>query len=178
MARPRPLAAPVTIAVFRSAAISVFSLSLAPGDPRSFFSAKPARHLAGAGELEKCLRDSPRKGGISALSAPAEIMPAGHLQQRRPVRNQLPRLRQLVGRAKWIGRPTDEERGYAEVWKVGDAEVARTPRRMQRIRLKQEGARQRGLGGKKHGGLAAAVGVTAEEETAAHALPKYAKRRA
>ncbi len=61
---------------------------------------------------------------------------------------------------------------------MGDAEVAGTPRRMQRIGLKQEGARQRGLGGEEHGGLAATVGVAAEEESAAHALPKHAKRGA
>ena len=61
---------------------------------------------------------------------------------------------------------------------MGGAEILGTAGRMQRVGLKQQGAGQRGLGGEEHGGLAAAVGVAAEEEAAADALAEHAERGA
>ena len=122
------------------------------------------------------MRDPLGKRGITAFSAPAEIMPAVHFQQRCLSGNQLPRLVQLGGRAEGIVRPNDEERGHAEVRKVGDAEVAGAPRRMQRIGLKQQAARQRRLSGEEHGGLAPPVGVPTEEEAAADPFAEQAER--
>jgi hypothetical protein len=122
------------------------------------------------------MRDTLGKCRITAFSAPAEIMPAVHFQQLRPSWNQFPRLIQLDERAEGIGRPNDEECGHAEGWKVGDAEVAGPPGRVQRIGLKQKAARQHGLGGEEHRGLAAPVGVPAEEEAAADAFAEQAER--
>ncbi len=61
---------------------------------------------------------------------------------------------------------------------MGGAEILGTTGRMQRVGLKQQRASQRGLGGEEHGGLAAAVGVAAEEEAAADALAERAARGA
>src|SRR5206468_3587329 len=126
--------------------------------------------LAAAGELQKRLRDTQGQSGVSALLAPAQIVSAFHFEQRSWSRNQLSRPRQLFGRAERIGGSADEERRHAKVWKVRDPKIARAPRRMERIGLKQEGARQRGLGGEEDRSLPAAIGVPAEEEAAARVL--------
>src|SRR5713101_4445021 len=140
---------------------------------------KPARlPLARARKLQERLRDTLGKRGVPAFSAPAEIVPAVHGQERRPSRNQSSCLVQLGRRAERISRPVDEERGHAQVWKMGGAEILGTAGRMQRVGLEEQGAGQRGLGGEEHGGLAPAVGVAAEEETAADALAKDAERGA
>ena len=59
---------------------------------------------------------------------------------------------------------------------MGDAEVAGAPRRMQRIGLKQQAVRQRGLSGEEHSGLAPPVGVPTEEEAAADPFAEQAER--
>ncbi len=59
---------------------------------------------------------------------------------------------------------------------MGDAEVTGAPRGMQRIGLKQQAARQLGLGGEEHRGLAAPVGVPPEEEATADAFAEQAER--
>src|SRR5215470_12928694 len=122
------------------------------------------------------MRNTRGKCGVAAFSAPAEIMPAVYCQQRRPCGNQLPGLVQLGERAEGIARPDDEERGNAEGRKVSDAEVVGAPRRMQRIGLKQQAARQRGLSGEEHRSLAPPVGVPAEEEAAAGPFAEQAER--
>ena len=58
---------------------------------------------------------------------------------------------------------------------MSDPKIARAPRRMERIGLKQEGARQRGLGGEEDRSLPAPVGVPAEEEAAARVLGEDAE---
>lgn len=73
----------------------------------------------------------------------------------------------LVGRAEGVARAVDEEGRGAQLGKVGSAELGGFVRRVKRIGEEQEAIDELRILGKEHGGLAAAVGMAAEKNTAA-----------
>src|SRR5437870_4993240 len=79
--------------------------------------------LARARKRQERFCDPLGKRGVPAFSAPAEIVPAAHRQERRPSRNEPSRLVHLGERAERIGSPVNEEGGQAKVWKMGGAEI-------------------------------------------------------
>jgi hypothetical protein len=105
-------------------------------------------------------------------SPPLEIVTrAGNSEEFDPRADRRDSLLQFGERAEGIGASMDEDSREAHARKMLGAQLARLPRRVQRIREQEKRVRDGGIFGREHRRLAPAIGVAAEEDRSAHNVP-------
>lgn len=96
-----------------------------------------------------------------------EFMPClFNRQQPRCRWDQLECLCKFLRGAEAVAGAGDEEGGRSELRKVGGAELVGALGRMERVAEQEQAVADAGFGGGEHGGLTAAVGMSAEEDAA------------